>query len=147
MRMGHPRWCSPGRGVTGRTYFMLAPTAGGRPATSCRRGPQPGHYQLGTNAPLAFRDRRPPARNGWTTDRPMRPGRTTRLVTHIAACTTGPVSHADRIHPSEPGNVSFLAMAAAAPFRFAHSAARPGSDQTELGVPALGAPSAVGLVG
>src|SRR5664279_3071798 len=67
MRMGHPRWCSPGRGVTGRTYFILAPTAGGRPATSCRRGPQPGHYQLGTNAPLAFRDRRPPVPGGWTT--------------------------------------------------------------------------------
>ena len=32
---------------------------------------------------------------------------------------TGPVSHADRIHPSEPGNASFLAIAAAAPFRFA----------------------------
>ena len=28
---------------------------------------------------------------------------------------TGPVSHADRIHPSEPGNASFLAIAAAAP--------------------------------
>jgi hypothetical protein len=28
---------------------------------------------------------------------------------------TGPVSHADRIHPTEPGNASFLAIAAAAP--------------------------------
>jgi len=34
---------------------------------------------------------------------------------------TGPVSHSDRIHPSEAGNASFLAIVAAAPFRFAHS--------------------------
>ena len=85
----------------------------------------------------------PAARNEWTTDRPMRPGRTTGLVTHTAACTPArSVSHTDRIHPAEPGNASFLAIAAAAPFRFAHSAAD--RDQTERGVPELGAPSAVG---
>ena len=100
-----------------RSFIHSAPAPSGRPPLSARYAFPSGTGALGVrsgaSAPLLSQPSS--ARPERVDDGPPHAtGKDHEARDSYRGVHTGPVSHADRIHPSEPGNASFLAIAAAA---------------------------------